>query len=318
MALFRQVLAHLGAQLLQRCELADGLGQFVVRGRHHFSFDALNLHSVTKSFPRQSFLGVILRVGHRELFDLSDPDTPQVLSKRRHGMLAAHVDDRFFRLRGRARGRGRVQAPVTYRNMIIVGGGTICHHLEGRRALAQFLNGFVDVGVGDGCLLLFDFKFLVGLQLKVRINLEGCLAGERLFILEFQVFKLRLADDLPLLFFYRGLEKARNQGLGYFTANVALKMPADQRNWSVTGTKARNARALGELPGNRCNFALHGVCGYFNDQFFFTGCGFHSASKAVFEGEMRTAGSTLRTRFRFEKARVPPGRRSSLLLTRTV
>ena len=112
---------------------------------------------------------------------------------------------------------------------------------------------------------------------------------------------MRLANNLPLLVLHRGLEEARNQGLGNFTANVVLKMPADKRSRGVTGTKARNPRALGELPRNRIDFALHDVYRNFNNQFFFTGCGFHGASKANLEGEMRTAGSALRTRIRYEK-----------------
>jgi hypothetical protein len=69
--------------------------------------------------------------------------------------------------------------------------------------------------------------------------------------------------------------------LGNFTANVVAKMLADQGSWSVAGTKARNPRALGELPRDCISFALHDVERNFNDQFFFAGCGFHGASKAI-------------------------------------
>ena len=120
-------------------------------------------------------------------------------------------------------------------------------------------------------------------------------------VLKLQVFELRLGNDLPLLFFHRGLEEARNQGLGNFTANVFAKMPPDQRSWSVAGTKARNPRTLGELPRHGIYFALHDVYRNFNNQFFFAGYGFHGASKAIYEGEMRTAGLALRTRIRYEK-----------------
>jgi hypothetical protein len=67
--------------------------------------------------------------------------------------------------------------------------------------------------------------------------------------------------------------------LGNFTANVGLKMTPDQRSGGMPGTKARNARALGELPRNGIYFALHDIYRNFNDQFFFAGCDFHEASK---------------------------------------
>jgi hypothetical protein len=47
----------------------------------------------------------------------------------------------------------------------------------------------------------------------------------------------------------------------------------------MTGTKAGNPRALGKLPRHGINFALHDVHRNLNDKFFFTGCGFHEASK---------------------------------------
>jgi hypothetical protein len=64
----------------------------------------------------------------------------------------------------------------------------------------------------------------------------------------------------------------------------------------MTRTEARNPRTLGELPGYGINFALHDVYRDLNNKFFFTGCGFHEASKTKYDGEMRTAWSDLQTR----------------------
>jgi len=138
-------------------------------------------------------------------------------------------------------------AAVAHSDMIVVRGGTVSDHLERRCSFTEILDRLVDVGIRDRCLLLFHFQFLVRLELKsgkiskVALQVSGCASSN-------SDLRSAVGQPPPTSALHCGLEVARNQGLGNFTANVVLKMTTYQSSWGVTGTKARNPRALGELP----------------------------------------------------------------------
>jgi hypothetical protein len=142
-------------------------------------------------------------------------------------VLAGEVYNGLFGVGGWVGRGGGVLPMVAYREVVSVRGGTVCHHLERRRALAQLFYRLVHGGIRDFDRLFFHFQFLIRLEFKVRKHFEAGFARKWLALFEFQAFEVWLTHDFPLVVFHRRLKKTRHQSLRNFTSNVVPKMPVD-------------------------------------------------------------------------------------------
>jgi hypothetical protein len=131
------------------------------------------------------------------------------------------------------------------------------------------------------------------LELDFRINLEGGFAGQRIVLVEFEIFEARVAHHRPLLLLDCILKKLGNERLDNLVSNVIPKVLPDQRGRSVAGAKAGDSRLTSILRGHRIDLAPNHIERNFNQEFFLAIRCFHKSSTVDVIVEIRTASLEL-------------------------
>jgi hypothetical protein len=127
------------------------------------------------------------------------------------------------------------------------------------------------------------------LELDFRINLEGGFAGERIVLVEFEIFESRVAHHRPLLLLDCILKELGNERLDNLVSNVVPKAAPYLRAWSVAGAKAGDSCHTSILRYHRIGLAPNHIERNFNQEFFLAIRCFHKSSTVVVMVEIRTA-----------------------------
>jgi hypothetical protein len=131
------------------------------------------------------------------------------------------------------------------------------------------------------------------LELDFRINLEGGFAGQRIVLVEFEIFEARLAHHRPLLLFDCILKELGNERLDNLVSNVVPKVAPHLRAWSVAGAKAVDSCHASILRCHRIDLTPNHVERNLNQEFFLAIRCFHKSSTVDVMVEIRTASLEL-------------------------
>ena len=175
-------------------------------------------------------------------------------------------------------------------HVIVIRGRAVIDHLEGRQALAQRFDGFVDGRFRDPTRFLLDLQAFVVLQFKFRIDLKRRLAGQRLVVFKLEVFKAGLADHRPVLALDRIPKELRHQRLYHLALDLVAVTTPDKSGRSVPGAKPGNPGHARVLRHHVLCLPLDDIGRNLNHQFSRAVLGLHNSSTACLEGEINRGG----------------------------
>src|SRR6202022_1592742 len=132
--------------------------------------------------------------------------------------------------------------------VIAVGDGTAFDRNKICGAVAQFLEGFVDVSVLDLDMLDLDFEVLLLSQLEFRQHLEGRAKLHWAGLGKIHLVDLRLRHRYHLIFAHRAFNLIGYQRLQYLGLDVFSESPADQRPRRLPGAESRHTRHARKFP----------------------------------------------------------------------
>ena len=285
-----EIFPDFGAQLGDRCELARHPGQLVVDCGQHFLFNGLDLHAVADGPSLQTRARVILRVGNFKLAHVPGSRTAKVLREGGERPLASEVHQALLNLHRRLAGLFHVATLVADDHVIVIRSRAVIDHLEGRQALAQGFEGFVDGRFRDPARFLLDLQSLVVLQLEFRIDLKRRLAGQRLIVFKLELFEAGLADHRPVLALDRIPKELRHQRLYHLALDLVAVTTADHSRGSMSGPEPGNPGHARVLRHHVLCLPLDDIGRNLNHQFSRAVLGLHNSSTACLEGEINRGG----------------------------